>query len=63
MGFMLQRTRGMISPDTRLVDSRNVIGETPLLRALADGRIPVIKVGTIIRRQLIMNSIIENTCP
>ena len=33
-----------INSDNRLVDSRNGMGETPLLRAASTGKIPVLKV-------------------
>jgi hypothetical protein len=44
MGFLIQQTRGMLNPTTRLVDSTNNAGETPLLRAMAVGVPVVIKV-------------------
>lgn len=44
MGFFHQQTRGYFDSETRLVDSRNDAGETPLLRAMMIGHIPVVKV-------------------
>jgi ankyrin repeat protein len=43
LGFLFQQTRGFLNPDTRLVESRNSSGETPLLRAAGVGKIPVVK--------------------
>jgi ankyrin repeat protein len=39
----MQHTKGMLSSDVRLVDSRNEKGETPLLRAMTTGRQSVIR--------------------
>jgi ankyrin repeat protein len=43
LGFLLQQSRGHLTPEIRLVDSRNAMGETPLLRAAGMGKIPVVK--------------------
>lgn len=43
MGFFNQQTRGMLTPEIRLVDSRNELGETPLLKAATKGVIVVMK--------------------
>lgn len=40
--FLIQQTRS--NEDFRLVDSRNFAGETPLLRCMSTGNIPVAKV-------------------
>jgi len=42
--FLLQQTRGMLAEDIRLVDSRNELGETPLLRVMGTGNFLVAKV-------------------
>jgi len=42
LGFFLQQTRG-VTDQLRLVDTRNHKGETPLLRAMSTGSIPVVK--------------------
>lgn len=44
MGFFLQQTRGMLTPEIKLIDSRNNNGETPLLRSVGAGHMIVIKV-------------------
>lgn len=44
IGFFQQQLRGMLTPEVRLVDSRNSSGETPLLRSMSTGQMPVIKV-------------------
>ena len=44
IGFFQQQLRGMLTPDTKLIDSRNHNGETPLLRAMSTGHMIVIKV-------------------
>lgn len=44
MGFFHQQMKGVLSPDCSLVDSRNDMGETPLLRAARIGKIAVIRV-------------------
>ncbi len=38
MGFLLQQTKG---DELKLVESRNLIGETPLLRAMNNGVLSV----------------------
>ena len=44
MGFLQQQGRALVSPPhTRLVDSKNDAGETPLLRAAATGKLPSLK--------------------
>lgn len=43
MGFFHQQTKGFLMPDLRLVDSRNELGETPLLKAATSGVIPVLR--------------------
>lgn len=43
MAFFNQQTRGMLTPEVRLVDSTNNAGETGLLRAVSAGCVPVIK--------------------
>lgn len=43
MGFIYQQARGQLNSETRLVDSTNLDGETPLLRACYVGKIPIIK--------------------
>lgn len=43
MGFFLQQTKGFLTPDVKLVDSRNELGETPLLKAATAGVIPVLR--------------------
>ena len=42
MGFIYQQAKGKIG-DMRLVDSTNLEGETPVLRACYTGKIPIIK--------------------
>lgn len=37
IGFLIQQTRGYYNENTRLVDTRNNAGETPLLRAMNTG--------------------------
>lgn len=44
LGFLIQQTRGYLTEDVRLVDSRNRMGETALLRAMNTGVNSVIKV-------------------
>lgn len=44
MGFLQQQGRSRSNSENRLVDSRNGMGETPLLRAASVGKIPVLKV-------------------
>ena len=41
----MQQTKGLYSEEVRLVESRNRMGETPLLRAMVTGVNIVIKVG------------------
>jgi len=43
MGFLHEQTKGMLTQDVRLVDSQNNLGETPLLRSIISGKIPIIK--------------------
>ena len=43
MAFFNQQTKGMLTPEKRLVDSTNNAGETALLRAVPTGCMPVIK--------------------
>jgi hypothetical protein len=44
LGFLIQQTRGLLTPYVKLIDSRNNNGETPLLRSVATGQMIVIKV-------------------
>lgn len=44
IGFLVQQTRGFFADNVRLVECRNGSGETPLLRAMSVGAIPVIRV-------------------
>jgi hypothetical protein len=44
MAFFLQQTRGQLNDEIRLVDSRNRIGETPLMKAMVTGSTSVIRV-------------------
>jgi hypothetical protein len=44
IGFLVQQTRGFFADNVRLVECRNGAGETPLLRAMNVGVIPVIRV-------------------
>lgn len=44
MSFFHQQLKGMLTPEIRLVDSINNLGETPLLRAMSTGQMLVIKV-------------------
>lgn len=41
--FLNQQTKGMLTPDCRLLESRNNNGETPILRSLSSGKISVLK--------------------
>eukprot|EP01035_Chromulina_nebulosa_P019949 gene19949-25915_t len=44
LGFINQQTRGLLTPsDLKLIDSRNLSGETPLLRSMYTGRMSVVK--------------------
>lgn len=43
ISFFQQQTKGMATPDTRLVDATNDAGETALMRAMSVGKIPVVK--------------------
>ena len=43
MSFLNQQTKGMLNPEVKLVDSTNISGETPLLRAATIGKISVVK--------------------
>ncbi len=40
----MQQTRGFFADNVRLVECRNGAGETPLLRAMSVGIMPVIRV-------------------
>lgn len=44
MGFFLKQGRHRNNQENRLLDSRNALGETPLLRASTVGKIPSLKV-------------------
>jgi hypothetical protein len=44
LGFLIQQTRGQLTEEVRLVEARNRMGETPLLRAMNTGHNAVIKV-------------------
>jgi hypothetical protein len=44
LGFLIQQTRGYLTEEIRLVNSRNRMGETALLRAMNIGVNSVIKV-------------------
>lgn len=41
--FMFGQTKGFYTPEVRLVDTRNNLGETPLLKAATIGKISVVK--------------------
>ena len=43
--FLMQQSRGVLDEvsNIKLVDSRNLKGETPLLRAMSAGNIPVVR--------------------
>lgn len=43
IGFFLQQTRGFFADNVKLLDCRNMSGETPLLRSMTTGNISVIK--------------------
>jgi len=43
IGFLMQQTKGFFTEQVRLVESRNRLGETPLLRAMVTGVNAVIK--------------------
>jgi hypothetical protein len=48
MGFFLKQGRHRNNQENRLLDSRNALGETPLLRASTVGKIPSLKVRSAI---------------
>jgi hypothetical protein len=47
MGFFLKQGRHRNNQENRLLDSRNALGETPLLRAATVGKIPSLKVRSV----------------
>jgi hypothetical protein len=45
LSFITQQTKGLFpGTDVRLVDTKNSAGETPLLKAVATGKISIVKV-------------------
>lgn len=46
VNFLLQQTRGLLSEETKLVDSRNHMGATPLMKCIYTGM--VIAMGFIV---------------
>jgi ankyrin repeat protein len=47
VSFFVQQTRGFFADNVRLLECRNSAGETPLLRAMTVGVIPVIRVSPL----------------
>eukprot|EP01031_Cornospumella_fuschlensis_P026343 gene26343-31822_t len=43
VNFLLQQTRGLLTDEIKLVDSRNHMGETPLMKCIYSGNIPICK--------------------